>query len=212
MSASSDLWDSLVADVITLTNRPELTAETSLGVRNGLIRAHLCDQFPRDMQTSVLTNAGVSTTLFTIDSSALTRFRTISAARLLDVDGNVIYNPEIEVVELGNIYDPDYPGVRKQNICYQAGTNLNIYVPCGTYGCSLDWFQSPAVTRDTITSWIAQMFPDVIIWEAAAFVWNRTGNTEKAREAMVTLKGTQQAPETGLYSLLKMNYGLLAGR
>lgn len=209
----NELWDSLINDVYTITNREDLDVETALGVRNGIIRAHLCEQFPRDVQTSLITNSSISTTLFTIDTSAnFPRFRTVADVKLLDVDGLAMDAPTVEVVELNDIYEPNYPGIKKPYIAYQAGTNLNIYAACGTYGAQVQWLQSPNITRDTIDSWIAQMIPDVIIWEAAVFIWGRTGNTEKAREGMITLKGTQTNPETGLYSLLKSNFGLLAGR
>lgn len=212
MSVQTDLWDSLVADVITLTNRPELTDETQLAVRMGILRAHSCAHFVRDLVTTQTALQSSSSTLLQVaTSTTLLRFRDVAAVRLLDVDGNVLHNPEIELVEANDIYEYGYKGVRKPYVAWIAGTALNVYAACGMYGVEVLWYQSPNVTRATCDSWIAQLFPDAIIWEAAMMVWSRTGNEAKAKEAYKVLYGTGPT-DRGLYNELKSNFAITAGR
>lgn len=216
MSTATDLWDAQLTDIITITNRPALTAETALGLRQGTLRAHLSDHYPRDMVISKITNAGASTTQFTIaTTTSFTRYRDVRQVKLLDVDNAVLDFPEVEIVEVGDQYVPGYPGEKRPYVAWQAGTNLNVYASSGTYGAEVTWLQSPNITRETYDSWIAQLMPDIIIWEAAMFIWNRTGNEAKAIEAHNMLYGQAgniRSQETCLYALLKANYLNLAGR
>jgi hypothetical protein len=214
--ADTALWTQQINDIITITNRPELTAETALALRQATLRAHACAHFIRDLVVSAIPNSDLSQafTNLTIDISTLARFRDVSGVKLLDVNGNVLTYPAVDVVEIGDIYEPGYEdrGILRQNICWLAGTNLNIYSGGGNYGAEVTWFQAPKLSSDVYDSWIAQMFPDVIIWEACYFIWNRSGNDNKAKEAYITLHGEPAKGADGLYQLLKSNFLTTAGR
>lgn len=207
MSVQTDLWDQQVADITTLVKRPDLTAEIQLAVRMGTLRAHLSDTYVRDLvttQTPVLTAS--QTLLQVATSTTLQRFRGVSQVQLLDVNGNVLDQPEIECVEPGEIYEPGYDGVRKPYIAWLAGTALNIYAASGMYGAQIVWYQSPNVTRATYDSWIAQLFPDIVVWEGAYYLWTLTGNQEKAAAAYKILHGTPGSDDLGLYQMLDTSY------
>jgi hypothetical protein len=215
MPTPAELWDEQLAAVYTMTNRPALVDETNMGVRMGTLRAHLSDHYPRDIVVTDVDpdEADTSATSLTIATSTdFTRFRDVAMVQLRDSSGDPLDMPEVEIVELGGQYDPNYRGVKKPYVAWLAGTSLNIYAACGTYGARVQWYQSPITVRATYDSWIAQIFPDIIQWEAAMFVWNRTGNEAKAKEAKLMLHGDGRNPETGLYSLLKANYLTTTGR
>jgi len=215
MSTQTDLWDAQIADIMELTNRPELDDLTALALRMATLKTHLCDHFVRDIVTSdqvAFDDSASVTSLSIATTTEFARFRDVHMVQLLDVDGVALDSPEVEIVEANDIFEPGYRGVKRPYIAWMAGSNLNIYAACGMYGARVLWFQSPNVTRDTYDSWIAQLFPDVIVWEAAMMVWNRTGNETKAKEAWVTLHGDQRNPEMGLINLLKSNYLTTAGR
>lgn len=212
MSVQTDLWDAQINDIITITNRPELNAETQLALRMATLKVHLGDKYVRDLVTTQTALLGTSQTLLQIaTSTTLQRFRDVAQVQLLDVNGNLLDYPEIEIVEPGDIYEVGYTGVRKPYIAWLAGTALNVYAACGMYGAQVVWYQSPNVTRDTYDSWIAQLFPDIIVWEGAMFIWNRTGNEAKAQEAYKVLHGTGPN-DLGLYQTLATNYSNTAAR
>jgi hypothetical protein len=216
---SNALWDSVAADVVSITNRPELVDVTALGVRQATLRAHGCAQFPRDLVITLVPNADQSqafTNIVVNTATEFVRFRDTKRVQLLDVNQNALDFPVVELVEVDDIYEPGYQdrGIKKSNIAWLAGTNLNVYTNSGSYGANVTWYQAPDLNPDTYNSWIAQLFADVIIWDAARFVWNRTGNEMKAKEAYQVLYGTPGVPdsiEASLYHMLKSNYLTTAG-
>jgi len=212
MSVFTDRYDAIYNAVVTLTNRPDMPAETALGVSNATLTIHLADHFPRDIVSTDVPSATPAYTQSIDTQTYFPRFRDVAAVALLDVDGNQIPSPEIEVVEFGDFWVPGYPGVPKQNICWLAGTNLNVRSAVNAYGTTVDWFQSPTLLRDTYNSWIADVFPDPLIWYAAMVVWNRSGNENKAQETFRMLYGTPGNDYTALIPTLKRNFSTLAGR
>lgn len=212
MSVFTDRYDAIYNDIVVLTKRPDLTDETALAVRNATLSVHLCDHFPRDI---VSTNVPAVTSSFfqQLDTLALfARFRDVSAVALRNSSGEQILSPPIEIVEVGDLYEPGYPGVRKQNIAWLAGSTLNIYSSLASYGCYVDWFQSPSLPRDSYNSWIADSYSDPLVWYGAMIVWNRTGNEKKAAEAKTMLFGTPGNDYTALIPTLKRNFSTTAGR
>lgn len=212
MSVFTDRYDAIKDAVVTLTNRPDYVDEIALAIRNATLSVHLCDHFPRDV---VSTSVPASTSSFSqqLDTLALfARFRDVSAIALRNADGEQILTPPIELVEIGDLYEPGYPGVRKQNIAWLAGSIINIYSSLASYGCYVDWFQSPSLDRDSYNSWIADSFPDPIVWYASMIVWNRSGNEKKSSEARTMLFGTPGNDYTALIPTLKRNFSTTAGR
>lgn len=212
MSVFTDRYDAIYNDVVGLTNRPDYTTETALAIRNATLTVHLSDHFPRDI---VSTDVPAATSSFVQQLDTLSlfpRFRDVSALCLRDADGNQVLTPPIEIVEVGDIYEPGYPGVRKQNIAWLAGSTINVFSNLASFGSFVDWFQSPALTRETYNSWIADSFPDPIVWYASMIVWNRSGNEKKAAEARTMLFGTPGNDFTALIPTLKRNFSTTAGR
>ena len=112
-------------------------------------------------------------------------FRGISKIRQLDINFQPMeIAPEsaIEVIELSDIYD-DY-GALKSNVAYVAGDKINIRSMIVSYGYTVTWFQAPKVRRDLYNSWIAQLYPEIILYWAASIVLDTNGNEEKAAKYM----------------------------
>lgn len=185
MSFQQDLFDDMVNDIITLTARPDLADETALALRTATNNAHFSDGYPRDLvtQSVQLPNASYQTTLNI--PTLFPKFRGLSQLKGLDVNYSVLADGEtsrIEVVELNDIYD-DY-NVIKNNIAYVAGESINIRSLTNTYGFLVEWFKAPETKRDNYNSWIAQLYPDVILYWAASLVLDTNGNEEKATKFM----------------------------
>lgn len=179
MSMQEELYDAMLADVITLTNRPDLEAECSVALRTATLSAHMGATYLRDIVTATvqLPNASYLTS---VDIQVLLpRCRGVSLVRLLDSTGSPLETPAIDVVEFGDIYDPLY-GDLKSNIAYLAGTSLNVRSSVPASGYSISYYQLPQVRRSEYNSWIAQLAPECIVYGAAAIVLSTNGNEEKA--------------------------------
>lgn len=181
MSAQTDLYDALLQDVLELTKRPDLMEESQIALRTATLSIHGRASFPRDLVTSLvkLPNPAYQVAL---DIQALfPRLRGLNAVRVVDVNFAPIDTDvgKIEVVEPNDIYDPEYGSV-KNNIAYVAGTSINIRTAIEAYGYIVSYYQLPLVRREEYNSWIAQMSPDAIIYQAASIVFSTNGNEEKA--------------------------------
>lgn len=185
MSYQEQLYDGLLTDIYALTARPDLEAETELALRTATVNAHLSDAYPRDMFTSQvqLPNASYLSSLDV--PSLFPGLRGIN--KITPLDSNlqpVILSPEdeIKIIELGDIYD-DY-GQLRNNVVYLAGDSINIRSLLNSYGYIVSWFRSPNLRRSTYNSWIAQVYPTIIVYWAASIVLDTNGNEAKAQKYM----------------------------
>jgi hypothetical protein len=180
MTTYTDLYDGMKADIITLTNRPDLDAETQVALRTATLSVHMFAAYPRDLCTMPvkLTNASYLTS---VDAQvALPRIRGLSSVQGLDSSYAPLEFPEIEIVEMNDIRDPEYHTL-KNDIAYLAGTSVNIRTSQMVYGYLIEFFQLPQVRREQYNSWIAQLFPEPILYTAASIVLSTNGNEEKAK-------------------------------
>lgn len=185
MTVQTDLFDGMVADVISITNRPDLSDETALAVRTATVNCHLSDAYARDVQvSSIQLPAPVYAT--GLDISALfPKLRGLSLIQAMDVNYQPIeVTPEsrMKVIELSDVYD-SY-GALRNNIAYIAGNQINIRSLVNSYGFFVTWFNLPEVKRDTYNSWIASIYPDAILYWAASIVLDTNGNEAKAAKLM----------------------------
>lgn len=185
MSVATDLYDSMVADIVGLTARPDLEQEIAIALRTATSNAHLSDAYARDYQSTPvqLPNASYLTSLDV--PTLFPRMRGVGAIQAL----NSNYQPilltaanRINIIELGDIYD-EYGSLRN-NVAYLAGDKLNIRTSMNTNGYLVSWYAAPNTRRDYYSSWIAQLYPDVILYWAASIVLDTNGNEAKAAKYM----------------------------
>lgn len=173
-------WDEMYADVVTLTKRPDRAEETTLALKTATRNAHFSAHYPRDIVTQ-LVQLPNQVYLIALDvQTQFPRLRDFNIVRLCDVNYSPVEYPEIEIKELGDIYNPEYRTLLN-NIAYVAGTSFNVRSDTGFYGLLVEYFAAPVVNPDNgYNSWIAQLAPDAIIFDAAATVCALTGDEEKA--------------------------------
>lgn len=184
MSFQTDLYDDILTNIIVLTNRPDLEAETELALKTATLSVHHAEMFPRDMATQLvqLPNGSYQTQLSI--PALFPRFRSIVAMQPTDVNFNVLTQKEydIEVIEFEDIYDED--GVIRNNVAYVAGSSLNVRTRALAYGYNVSWMTSPSVNRNQYDSWIAQLYPAAVIYWGASIVLTTNGNEDKANKYM----------------------------
>jgi len=165
----------LCNDVYTITNRPDLIAETKLAVKQATLKMHQLDYFPKDLyETGIIWNpvAFIQSLAY---KSLVPRWRTFKYLRKYqdDLPGDFfkLLSPDETL---------DRYSINKENICYIAGDQLEIRSSTEDSTMLLSCYLHPDITEDTFTSWIANEHPYAIISDAAASVFKMIGFDEQA--------------------------------
>jgi hypothetical protein len=110
MSTQTDRFDSVLDAVMVLTKRIDLQSETELAVKTATLNAHLTAFYPRDLVTQEV-NLVNCVFVHSLDILSLfPRCRGFERIRLLNVSGYPMEYPQIEIIEIGDIYEPEYCG------------------------------------------------------------------------------------------------------
>jgi len=187
----------MAAEVYTITNRPDLIAETSAALRKATIKLHSIDYFPRDM-AEVALNIPTPGNAVQIDvSTTLTRFRAIAYIRDNTSPATGQPNKVFANIDARALLD-DYSLVRT-NVWYQGGQVININSSTTVSALLVGYYQNPIITPvGSYSSWIATEYPFAIIEEAASSIFGMIGNAEMARFYMQQSAANVQ--------LLRQNY------
>jgi hypothetical protein len=186
-------FDELVAEVYILTNRPDLIAETKSAIKAATLKAHTSDYYSKDIHETGV-EFDTSNYRQSLDYPALiSNFRTLKYIRRVENElDDVGYF--FEVLSVDNTLDTY--GRNKADIAYIAGRVIEIRSSVSFSKCLLGAYVLPLVTESNYSSWIAELHPFAIIYEAARVVFKSIGYDE------------QSAAITGLvaeeYQLLRM--------
>lgn len=171
----------LVAEVILLTNRPDLVSETTLAVRAATLKAHGSDFYYKD-----LAETGIQFDLVLSQQSLeyktiLPRWRALKYMRVYN------YNESDQTGCAGAILTVLTPNeildsysITKENVCYVAGAVIQIRTLAAHKYFLVGYYQYPDVTAANYLSWIADACPMAIIYEAASTVFKTIGYDEQA--------------------------------
>jgi len=163
---------SLVADVMTLTNRPDLVNETSLAVRAATLKAHQSDDYIKDLYEYSIV-FGLTDYYQSLDyKTVLPLWRKPRYIRKYDADGSTP-GVFLKYVVPEKILD-DYK-VDQLDIFYVAGSFVQIRSSTSLQYILVGCYQNPVVTELGYNSWIADDHPFAIIYEAAATVFKMIG-------------------------------------
>jgi len=165
---------SLVNDVYTLTNRPDLVGETVLAVRNATLKAHNTDYYYKDLfETGIQFDFAQAQQTFEY-KDLIPRWRALKYLRKYFNDSPADFLTIITPDQILDSYS-----VNRENVCYVAGTELQIRSNCDIQYLLLGCYIYPDVTVDNYDSWIADEQPAAIIYDAAATVFKTIGYDEQ---------------------------------
>lgn len=183
----------LCQEVMTLTNRPELVAETQSRVRAATTFLHLTDFWLRDADEKVVTFPA-SSTVFALDIPTLfSNFRKIRYIRKWD-PVSLTAGEYVTKCDPTALYDEFKH--KKSNVFYQAGTRINILTSEGQSAFIIGWYKFPNVIQN-YSSWIADLVPYAIIDMATGNVLIIIGQVEEGNKYVDPQKGivfTQHIP------------------
>jgi hypothetical protein len=165
----------LVSDVYTLTNRPDLVAETKLAVKAATLKAHQSDFYPKDLFETGITWSEPAY-IQSIDYRALVpRWR---AFKYLRKYSNGMPGDFIKMLTPEQVLD-SY-GYQKADICYIAGEMLEIRSSTEDAYMIIACYVNPNTDENNFSSWIALDHPYAISYEAARSIFKQIGFDEQA--------------------------------
>ncbi len=169
----------LLTEVYTLTNRPDLVAETKSAIKAATLKAHGTDFYSKDIfETGV--EWDTEEYIQSMDYITLIpNFRAIKYLRRVE-------SATDDMGKFFSIITPDEVldsyGYNKTDIAYVAGRILQIRAEekfsKALFGC----YVFPIVREEAYSSWIAEMFPYVIVFEAARVVFKTIGFDEQSAQ------------------------------
>jgi len=182
---ANELFSSLLNDVYTHTNRPDLVNETTLAIRKATSKAHGSDEFPEDMvHVTAMPTAGANQNEYLLDVSAMPFLRHRKVLQIINSSTRRAYE-QISVNDLFDSY-----GNLKQECWYKAGLMYRINAALSD-AATLDciYLQNPELVPDTYFSWIALEHPEAIVEEAASQVFKAVGkDAEYQRYAQLSME------------------------
>lgn len=173
-------FSDLTSDVMTITNRPDLIAETKLAVKAATLKIHQSDYYYKDLFESGLTWDVAAYTQEVELNALFPRFRSLKYVRRYDTSGSGESKEFYDILTPGELLD-SY-GRDRYNVAYMAGRNLNIKSYEQLSNALIGIYLNPVVTEDEYTSWIADDHPYAIVFEAARLLFKQIGYDEQAQQ------------------------------
>jgi len=193
--------NTLAADVYTLTNRPDLVAETLISLRKAIRKFHGAETWKRDIATvrlDMTAEVPIQPDQYRWALDLITKFPGLRRFKNVNYPADLQY-PQSQIPaplvdwSVGMCKDKEFKEVSADNIFDSYGLErINYYmingnvvtVRSGWYVNFLDfiyykWPDIPTDPTATLTSWIVNDYPDGIIEEAAGAVFKMIGKDEE---------------------------------
>ena len=166
----------LQTEVYTLTNRPDLVAETLSAVRAATLKLHQKDYFYKDIYETGVSFSSAAFQQQLEYRTLIPRYRSLKYLRKTDIDGSDTLG-FFDIIVPENVLD-GY-ALNKNDVAYVAGEVIQFRSSTSFQYIILGCYLQPDITTATYTSWIAIDHPYAIVFEAAATVFKMIGDTEK---------------------------------
>lgn len=169
----------LLQEVYNLTKRADLVSETKSAIKAATLKAHASDFYSKDIFESGIEwdTAGYTQSIDYI--SLISNFRAFKYVRRAEnaTDDSGAFFTILTPDEVLDSY-----GVNKTEIAYVAGRILQLRSSVQFQYALLGCYVFPIVREEAYSSWVAQMFPYAIVFEAARVVFKTIGFDEQAAQ------------------------------
>lgn len=176
------LFDDILADVITITNRPDLVNESKFGIRAATIKLHGLELWIEDKIEEVIPVV-VEDGMFAITNADFSH-----TPRKIDLFKKTTSDDFFE--EINPLALKDRYGYRRSNVYYRAGTQYNFITDTYDNSIAVSYYRFPVATETGYSSWIAENYKELVALEAAIFVFSSIG--DKEQEARIEKMAAQQ--------------------
>ena len=177
----------LIAEVYTITNRPDLVGQTLTAVRSAILKLHQSDYYYKDLRETGVSFSSAGYTQQLEYRLLCPKWRALKYVRKTDVAGTDT-GAFLELVVPENVLD-NYKQNRN-DICYVAGEVIQIRSSTQLQYIILGRYDNPDITQSGYDSWIALDHPYAIVFEAASTVFKMIGDTDQFA-AYTALAGMQ---------------------
>lgn len=169
------LFTSLVNDVYEITKRPDLVTETNLAVRQATLKLHQRDFYAKDLIESRIQFTVSSYYQSLAYASLFPYFRKLSYLRKYESGAATTF---LKIITPSNTLD-SY-GISKEDICYLAGSIIQIRSSTSVTELLLGFFQNPTTDPNLYDSWVGALYSNAVVTEAAATIFKMIGFDEQA--------------------------------
>lgn len=189
--ANSPLLASLVSSVYTITNRPDLAAETLLAIQKATLKEHAAIDYSRDLAVTSTINLDNSNGVFRYSLSQNTlglygvsrkikRIREVTSPEVPAQFAFAGYWGEIDFTEraVDDIFD-SY-GMENTNYYFKQGNSINLVAIRQVNSVAIQYYKLPIIVPETYSSWIAEMYPYAIYEHAASDIFRAVGKTDES--------------------------------
>lgn len=202
----SVLYAQMLADIYTITNRPDLIAETQLALRKATVKAHSADFWkgdiaivPKYILPTPIVDVTQPSSRFSInlaDPANFPNLRKVAYIKeYINPAGQVssaVSGWDTLIANYGTSprqrnYDECSPeaviddyGTERTNYWYQAGKQVSLRVYSPILYATFGYYAYPNATPTGYNSWIANEFPDLIVEEAASTVFRMIGKADES--------------------------------
>ena len=166
----------LIAEVYTITNRPDLVGQTLTAVRSATLKLHQSDYYYKDLRETGVSFVSALYVQQLEYRPLFPKWRALKYVRKTDVDGTDT-GAFLELVVPENVLD-NYKQNRN-DICYVAGEVIQIRSSTQVQYIILGRYDNPDITQAGYDSWIALDHPYAIVFEAASTVFKMIGDTDQ---------------------------------
>jgi len=171
-------YTSLLSDVYDVTKRPDLTAETAMGVKSAVLALHQADFYSKDLYET-----GISfTTSEYVQSldykTLLPRWRQMKYLRKYDAVG-LAPGKKLEPISIEKVLD-GYK-IERTDVFYLAGSVYQIKSSTEEQYYLLGAYLFPSVDPANFISWIADEYPWAVVFKAASIVMKMIGQEDTAK-------------------------------
>jgi hypothetical protein len=166
----------LIAEVYTITNRPDLVAQTLTAVRSATLKLHQSDYYYKDLRETGVSFVSALYVQQLEYRLLFPKWRALKYIRKTDVAGTDT-GEFLDLIVPENVLDS-----YKQNrndVCYVAGEVIQIRSSTQLQYIILGRYDNPDITQSGYDSWIALDHPYAIVFEAASTVFKMIGDTDQ---------------------------------
>jgi len=167
----------LLNEVYSLTNRPDLIAETKTAVKAATLKMHQKDYFYRDLHETGLSFASPDYVQSIEYTELFPRFRSLKYLRKYS-DGAA--GKEFSILTPEELID-SY-GVDRVDVAYVAGASIEIKSSTQDAYMLIGMYLNPDITEAGYSSWIASAHPYAIVYEAVRVIFKSIGFDEQATQ------------------------------
>lgn len=170
----------ILAEVGSLTNQlGAMPGEHETMIKAATLRMHHSDFYMRDLAEDTI-DLGSEASTFSFANTTFARYRALHYLKKYDLANDVV-GAELKFLDPKNLLNAY--GVEKNNVWYAAGANIVLRSSTNIRYLKAGWYQNPIVSPIAqYASWIAELVPHAIIFDAASLIFQMINQQEQSRK------------------------------